>query len=199
LHGRRMDDFDGRLGPHEVLCSLIKMDLRRKGWIVESFGQGQLSAAMRMALQACTDWEGQPTGLRWLPDLIAVGGPLAVLIDAKSGETWRTTGNLSIEKAALAAAVRFSHALKIDVYFIFTDGSAISARELDHGVKWDGQWRGRGSNTPFWLFQKGDTRPCLDLETVYPAELIACDWADLVWVSREEIAGEIASLREPGE
>jgi hypothetical protein len=193
-----MDDFDGRLGPHEVLCSLIKMDLRRKGWIVESFGQGQLSAATRMALCTCVDSEGQPTALRWLPDLLAVCGHVAVLIDAKSGERWRTTGNLDIEKAALAAAVRFSHALKVDVYFIFTDGSAISARELDRCAKWDVSWRGRGSGTPFWLFRKGDTRPCLDLEAVYPDELIACDWADLVWVSREEIAAELASLREPG-
>jgi len=175
-----MDDFDGRLGPHEALCGLIKMDLRRKGWFAESFGQEQLSAAMRMALQSCTDWEGRPTGLRWLPDLIAVGGPLAVLIDAKSGERWRTTGNVCVEKAALDAAVRFSHALKIDVYFIFTDGSAISAIQLDHCAKWGVSWRGRGSGTPFWLFQKADTWPCLDFETVDPAELIACDWADLV-------------------
>jgi hypothetical protein len=192
-----MDDFDGRLGPHEALCSLMKMDLRRKGWIVESFGQGQLSAAMRMALQGVADRAGQPTPLRWLPDLLAVCGHVAVLIDAKSGERWRTTGNLDIEKAALAAAVRFSDALKIDVYFIFSDGSAISAVQLDHCAKWDVSWRGRGSGTPFWLFQKADTWPCLDFETVDPAELIACDWADLTWVSREEIAAELASMQQP--
>src|ERR1700730_3170702 len=116
---------------------------------------------MRGALQACADWGGQPTALRWLPDLLGVGGPLAVLIDAKSGESWHTTGNLDIEKAALAAAVRFSHALKMDVYFIFSDGSTITARELDRAVKSTAPWRGRGSNTPFWLFQKSDTRPCL--------------------------------------
>ena len=83
-----------------------------------------------------------------------MGGTLAVLIDAKSGETWRITGNLDIEKAALAAAVRFSLALKIEVYFIFSDGSAISAVQLDHCVKWEVSWRGRGSGTPFWLFHK---------------------------------------------
>ncbi len=59
-----MDDFYSRLGPHEALCGLIKMDLCRKRWNVESFGQGQLSAAMRMALQAVTDWDSQPTALR---------------------------------------------------------------------------------------------------------------------------------------
>jgi hypothetical protein len=182
-----MDDFYSRFGPHEALCSLIKMDLSRKGWFVEPFGQGQVSAAMRRVLQACTDWEGHPTALRWLPDLLAVCGHLAVLIDAKSGERWHTTGNLDIEKAALAAAVRFSHALKIDVFFIFSDGSAISAVQLDRCVKWDVSWRGHGSSTPFWLFQKADTWPCLDFETVYPAELIACDWADLVWVTAEDL------------
>ena len=72
----------------------------------------------------------------------------------------------------------------MDVYFIFSDGSTITARELDRAVKSTAPWRGRGSNTPFWLFQKSDTRPCLDFETVYPAELLACDWADLVWDGR---------------
>jgi hypothetical protein len=71
--------------------------------------------------------------------------------------------------------------------FYFFDGSAISAVQLDHCLKWDVSWRGRESSTPFWLFQKAETWPCLDFETVDPAELIACDWADLVWVTAEDL------------
>jgi hypothetical protein len=183
----QLDNFQNRLGPHEVLEALIKMDLRRKGWLVEPFGQSQLSPPMRQRLHGCYDKDGNIMPLRWLPDLLAVGpavlGQSVVLIDAKSGEKWRETGNCDVEKAALTASVRLSVALRIDIYYIFTDGSAISALELDSVGKWEGPQTGRGSGTPFWLFPKDKTRPCLDFESVDPWELVVCDWADLQYAT----------------
>jgi hypothetical protein len=113
---------------------MIKWELRGKGWLVEPFGQSQLSPPMRQRLHACYDKDGNTMPLRWLPDLLAIGpavlGQPVVWIDAKSGEKWRETGFHVIEKAALTASVLLSNALKIDIYFVFTDGSTISALEL---------------------------------------------------------------------
>jgi hypothetical protein len=180
----QLDNFQNRLGPHETLEAMIKWELRGKGWLVEPFGQSQLSPRMRQRLHGCYDKDGNTMPLRWLPDLLAIG-PAVVLIDAKSGEKWRETGNCDIEKAALTASVLLSNALKIDIFFIFTDGSTISALELDSPSvpKWDGPQTGRGSGTPFWLFPKDKTRPCLDFESVVPLELVVCNWADLQYAT----------------
>ena len=68
--------------------------LREAGFEVEPFGQEQIrSEAVRAALVATS------SPLRWLPDLIAVRGPLAYWVDAKGGRN--DTPNRAIEVSAL--------------------------------------------------------------------------------------------------
>jgi hypothetical protein len=119
-----------RKDPHEVLVKQIREALTALGWCVEPMGQGQFSATMQENLHNCWLPDGRPLPFRWLPDLLATRPPHAYFIDAKSSETWRQTGNHAVEQNALVAALNWTAIWEMDVWYIFTDGSGTTARQL---------------------------------------------------------------------
>ena len=167
--------------PHEVLVKQIQEALTALSWCVEPTGQGQFSATMQENLHNCWLPDGRPLPFRWLPDLLATRPPHAYFIDAKSSETWRQTGNHALEQNALAAALNWTAIWEMDVWYIFTDGSGTTARQLAKpSAKWPGPQRGNGSGTPFWLFPVGLTTPWEQLPfTNSPSKPKLCPSPDL--------------------
>jgi hypothetical protein len=115
------------------------------------------------------------------PRDLATRPPHAYFIDAKSSETWRQTGNHALERNALAAALNWTAIWEMDVWYIFTDGSGTTARQLAKpSAKWPGPQRGNGSGTPFWLFPVGLTTPWEQLTfTNSPSKPKLCPSPDL--------------------
>jgi hypothetical protein len=69
----------------------------------------------------------------------------------------------------VAAALNWTAIWEMDVWYIFTDGSGTTARQLAKpSAKWPGPQRGNGSGTPFWLFPVGLTTPWEQLPFTNP-------------------------------
>jgi hypothetical protein len=143
-------------------------------------GQELFSATMQENLHNCSLPDGRPLPFRWLPDLLATRPPHAYFIDAKSSETWRQTGNHALERNALAAALNWTAIWEMDVWYIFTDGSGTTARQLAKpSAKWHGPQRGNGSGTPFWLFPVSLTTPWEQLPFTNPPSKPLCPSPEL--------------------
>lgn len=122
---------------------------------VERFGQAMLPEPVRDQLRRTS------SGLRWLPDLLAMRADVVMLIDAKAAA--RTdTPNYSIEVAALLAHRALWH-IGHDVRVVWHDFRWSHVRELhpDNGI--DGSHAGNGSGTPFMLFRRSLSHPWTEL------------------------------------
>lgn len=132
----------------------VMRELRRRGWDVQWFGQGLLSPRFRRYLQ---DVE-PPARERWLPDMIAARRELAgmriVYLDPKGGEKWRETGNHDVEVAALDGAEGWEAFTRGVVYFVFGDGSVLTAEDI-RPIARPAPYNGNGSGTPFVIFPCG--------------------------------------------
>lgn len=156
-----MRSFDVRLKLATEHEQVVIDALRKREWIAEPFGQGQLPETVRAALRRIR------TPVRWMPDIIAMKsfptGPQLRFVDAKAGERWRETGNHDLEVAAIDAAEAFYAYAKWPVYFVFSDMSAVAPEDVRE-LATPGNFRGNGSGTPFVLFPTAVGRP---LDTVF--------------------------------
>lgn len=174
-----MSGFTDRMQRAVEHETFVQLRLQTLGWDAEKFGQGQLTEPMRALLRDYRTDSGDPTPMRWMPDILAGarrpdGRSVVRLIDAKAGDGWHRYGNHDVEADALSAAVAWSRMFRVSVWFVFEDFSCISAEDLDAmpvvkasekrpGARWPGSWHGAGSGTPFWLFRASDAAP-LDRE-----------------------------------
>jgi hypothetical protein len=152
-----------RTDPHEVLVKQIQEALTALGWCVEPTGQGQFSATMQENLHNC-----------WLPATLPLAAgftrhaPTPRLFHRRQ-ILRNVASNHALEQNALAAALNWTAIWEMDVWYIFTDGSGIPARQLAKpSVKWPGPHCGNGSGTPFWLFPVGLTTPWEQLPFTNP-------------------------------
>lgn len=127
-----------------------------RGWLAESFGQGQLSPEMRDILREID------TPVRGMPDIIAAkrgrDQPVVRFIDAKAGEKWRETGNHDVETYALENAEEWVRMSKCQVYFLFTDRQVITPAVFREMAR-PGVFRGAGSGTPFMIVSREVCQP----------------------------------------
>lgn len=134
--------------------------LKSHGWVVGSFGQGQLTEQVREAILQNDRKNRSQTPLRWLPDLITVDlvDHRTVFVDAKWSDR-HDTPNHAIEKASLRCFDALYHALDTPTLLVWDDLTVNQHDELTErrGLRTGPQ--GRGSGTPYWLWPKKNTRP----------------------------------------
>lgn len=128
--------------------------LEHAEWFVTLWGQGQLPELARRMLGRTL------SPIRWTPDLLAIRGPLAVFIDAKTGRS--DTANYDIEAQALVSHRRLCRAGH-PVVIVWHDFRWSHAWELNPDDGAPGTYIGNGSGTPFLLFRKGLAHPWDDL------------------------------------
>jgi hypothetical protein len=154
-------EFAQRLEAAQEFEQKVIAELTRRGWLAEPFGQGQLSAEMRDIIRRVN------TPVRWMPDIICAKRLTAVtslrFVDAKAGETWRDTQKHDIEIAALEGAEKWEQMSGCPVHFVFSDGGVITPTVLRE-LAVPGQFRGRGSGTPFLLVTR---QACQRFDAIY--------------------------------
>jgi len=113
---------------------------------VADFGQGVLGDDMVAALQA-TDCP-----LRYMPDLLAVKGRRARLLDAKYGRL--DTGNHAVEVASLESLCRWQYGAGVGVWLVFGNWTVANAHDVaSDDQKTVGSFHGNGSGTDFYVFR----------------------------------------------
>jgi hypothetical protein len=145
-------------------------ELRATNWKVFEFGQALLPIEFRDALKEYQDSYGNPSLVRWFPDLIvkrraATLKMRVILLDVKSVST--IYPNHSIETKALEAAEAFQAAFFTPCWFIWP-GLTVATPEMVRANCWDGHQRmlSSGSGTPFKLILKDVAKP---LDQVFAA------------------------------
>lgn len=140
------------------------------------FGQGLLPEITRNFLRNSTDNSGAKNLLRWMPDIVCINlKDTCFLVEAKSGDRWKQTGNHAVEKESLQAAITFEEHFKIDVLFIFSDGRGLVARQLEKhpGKKEYSQRACAGSGTPFYTWPASDIPQIIEPTPPYLMEVTA--------------------------
>jgi hypothetical protein len=104
------------------------------------------------------------TPIRWLPDLLAVRGDAAYLVDAKWTNR-QDTGFYDIEWSSLVALDEFYRCLRLPVALVWYDLGVSFTWELlaDGAPLRRGHWKGSGSGTPFVLWPKDEAHPFTDV------------------------------------
>lgn len=149
-------------------------DLTRIGWNVAPFGREQIPQKMRPELINWRDKDGHPTGIRWLPDMIATCPTTGefCLIDAKS-EGRSNTCNFAIEVAAVETGMALVTHLRTPVFYVWPGGLTLTPRSVfdNQHACLDGNGA-RGSGTPFYLIDKSFAVPgCWDrIHTTQPPQ-----------------------------
>jgi hypothetical protein len=150
--------FTDRITQARAHEKAVEAHIDHAGWDVCEFGQGCLSEEVRRALQPID------TPLRWMPDLVAVRGQVAYLVDGKWSNR-QDTGNYDIECSSLAALHEFYISLRLPVVTVWFDFRCNFSWELlasDAPLR-RGPWRGNGSGTPFWLWPQSASRPFAEI------------------------------------
>jgi hypothetical protein len=145
------DRFDpGRGWEVELAGGLVA-----RGWDVCEFGQGQLSDDAHAALRNFKDTFGRPSGIRWLPDLLAWRGDQVYMIDAKSELAKNEAGpNVSIELDAFDVGVALETVLCTPMLYVWRHGAA-NPRTISN--RWTKRHDGNntaGAGTAFLLMDK---------------------------------------------
>jgi hypothetical protein len=130
----------------------LKRWLGENGFVVGSFGQGQLDSSVHRCLR------GLPyrSDVRWLPDILAVSDQQAFFVDAKFSRKFFETGRHDVEQASTDALVRFQESIREPVLYGFhhldnTPGFIPVGRWAD--LSRPGRYNGNGSGTPFNLLE----------------------------------------------
>lgn len=148
--------------------------LEKWGWAVAPFGVSTLPGVVSLGrvgrggpppgvlyktLLDYRDHTGNPSRLRWLPDMIAARGPNLCLIDAKSGR--HDTGNYAIEAQALIVGRLLVEQFHTPVFYVWDDGGVITPQtvvinypQIEVRVPDDDDFHVRGSREPFVLVSK---------------------------------------------
>ena len=147
--------------------------LKEKGWLAAPFGQAQITEDLRENLRAWSDDYGNPTLLRWMPDIIAARpgpDPYICLIDAKTeSASNQASPNYSIEVNAVDAGLVFANFLRIPVLYVWSDGGVMTPNTVLNrwSSKQDGS-RTNGSKTAFYLVRKAFARKAADVFPTIP-------------------------------
>lgn len=151
------------------------------GWAVAPFGTATLPGVVSLgrlrdggpppgelykALMSYRRADGKPSGLRWLPDIIAGRGDQLCLIDAKSER--RPSMNYAVELRALAVGSVIEQQLFTPVYYIWPDAGVLTPshftrREVTVKVSRPESFHDRGSGTPFALIPKRFATPAAEI------------------------------------
>ena len=140
--------------PHEKkVFEHLKID----GWAPYWAGQAIFPPELRNGLRDFRHTDGSKCLLRWAPEIIATKGDQIIAVDPKAGR--QDTGNWCVEQDSLRAAVGFQGTYRIRWFFVFGDGTAITATMLDTHPEW--RWEGfpEPGRTDYWLFSKTHTFP----------------------------------------
>ena len=123
------------------------------GWDVSAFGSGLLDDPVRTALKVFRDDYGRPSGLRWLPDLVASRDGRVVLVDAKAERV--NTDNYAIPQRALEVGRVLVDRLHTPLFYVWPDGGVLTPDTVT--VSWHTRHSGAGtagSGNPFVLVDK---------------------------------------------
>jgi hypothetical protein len=148
---------------HEIA---VKQRLNDRNWQAELFGQILLPPNLRDLLKQYSDDYGNPTLLRWLPDILAgylrPGRAYCCLIDAKTcGPNQK---NYAVEKSAIDALAILTQALHIPSFFVFDDWGVLTAHIIQQRG-WSGPDHGNGSGTAYFLVER---RYSLPFDRIFP-------------------------------
>ena len=132
---------------------LVLAQLREVDWDAHPFGQALFPESIKASLKETNSL------LRWSPDIIAIKVfqhtfPLLLDVKAESDE-WPDT--MAVEVSALEACEMFG-SFGVLAWFII-DGLRVATPETVRMFSDEGNFRGRGSGTPFKVLQKTYLRP----------------------------------------
>lgn len=147
----------------------LAQKLERWGWATAPFGTATLPGVVSLgrlreggpppgtlyqALQSYRDPLGFPSGLRWMPDIIAGRGDRLCLIDAKTER--RPSPNYAVEYMALQVGRTIVDYLKTPVFYVWEDGGVLApAAFVDNDeMRVLPGAESMGSRTPFALLPK---------------------------------------------
>jgi len=135
--------------------------LRCNGWYAERFGQCLLPEMMRDIMKCYHDDYGNPTLLRWLPDIYAghftaQGRAFCCLIDVKTCAS--KTENYAVELSAVEAVGKLCDVFHMPSYFVFDDWGILTAREIEQRGR-PGSPHNSGSGTPYCLVARTFSHP----------------------------------------
>jgi hypothetical protein len=151
-----MSGFADRLTAAKNWEWVVRQALEARGWHTEEFGQAMLSDDARAALRDRRDEYGQPTLLRWLPDIIAYNGLRVCLVDAKGDRGG--TPNFAIEVSAVDTGIVITEQMHTPLYYVWQpEGWTLTPAQIQNRHaeidKRDGS-DANGSGTAFYLIRK---------------------------------------------
>jgi len=117
-----MASFSERLQVGETHERRVADELRRRGWVVDQWGQGVLSKPIRDGL-----WRSN-SRLRYLPDLIATRDSDIVTIDCKD-RMQSKTGRYSVKRECVNFGLQLT-ALGVPVFYVFGNLAVLIPTEV---------------------------------------------------------------------
>lgn len=102
----------------------IREELERRGWTAAPYGQGILPDPIRRTLGSTN------SNMRWDPDIIAVHGSTACLIDGKSSMRGEDARVFHLSRKALAAGLRIWIERDLPVYYVFANLGVATPAEV---------------------------------------------------------------------
>lgn len=130
----------------------VAEELTVRGWHVNPWGQGVLTAPVRAALRA-TD-----SALRWTPDLVAARGEDLTLVDCKGRASSSATGRHAVERAAVRAHLQLTAWIDLPIYYVFDDLTVLTAHDVLTAGRVGPHTR-IGSGAPYYLIDGGLADP----------------------------------------
>lgn len=107
-----MTTFSTRLAIGEDHELRVANELSHRGWSVDRWGQGTLSAHIREAIQR------SDSRLRFLPDLIAARDGELVTIDCKDRIRSTDTGRYAVNRQCISFGLQMA-ALGVPIFYVF--------------------------------------------------------------------------------
>lgn len=168
FHSVVMTSWNARKAAGDILEQRVAEELTLRGWEVNPWGQGVLTAPVRGALKR-TD-----SSLRWTPDLVAARGEIVVLIDCKGRMTSSASNRHSIERAAVKAHLQFAAWTDLPVYYVFDNLGVLTPHDVLTAGRVGPHTR-VGSGAPYYLVGTGADRP---FDAVFGSlEAMVMSWA----------------------
>lgn len=154
-----MTTFAARMAPALEFEIAVIERFNSTGWRAFPFGQSQLPDECRDLLRRYEDGSRRPCLIRWMPDVIAFNvqtrRTYVALIDAK---VCGDRPNYAVEMSAAETAEAFTDRLYTPTFFVFDDWRVMTPREVRQRGR-AGPNRSNGSGTPYYLIEKGFSRP----------------------------------------
>lgn len=163
------DDFDGRISSASASELRVLTLLRNFEWDAHLIGQALFPPNLSTALKSYTNTDGQPSLIRWWPDIAAskmLAQTEVVLFDVKYEDPNRS--NYSIEIRALEAAKAINRHLNTMTLFVWesttTGDLLVMSPERVEKYAIPGPENVFGSGTPYVLVAKTYARTLSDVE-----------------------------------